>query len=690
MHSEQTKGVVDYYHGIPVADPCRWLEDGTSPEVREWTNRQREAFRAHIDPLPDRNSIRARVRQMLSVTSVDSPWQVGSRLFYMKRTSHQEQPCLMMHENDHEVTLIDPNDDPTHKLTLQLLQVSPDGTLLALGEKVGGEDTCSIKFFDTSTGSIMPTTIGRGFHRGITFGADRRTAYHAHERVDSNRQYYRAVYRLDLISGEESEVFFAGHGRRRRVRVIAGAPAEWMLYLVREPERQTEFYLHNAMTRATPRLLDISSFKEFGILLVGPRCLALVRRISGERQIVSFDADHPEPATGEIILQKLPDELTDFTVWGDFICASESTANKSLTTVYDLQGRQIDEIHYPPDATLVTYPRLSPAQTGIYYKYSSFAHPAILNFYDLHSKNHITIFSESPPFLPARVETLKDSFTSEDGTTVPIVVAWDPEHVLPGPAPMIFTAYGGFGTIIRPAYSNFITFLLQQGLRFAFANVRGGSELGYGWYEAGARRNKPNTIADFISGAEWLISRGFTTSSQLGVFGGSNSGLIVAAAMMQRPTLFGVVVCAGALLDMLRYHNFDLTYRWIPEYGSSDDPLDLPILLSYSPYHNIRTDVSYPPILLISGEADNRCNPLHVRKMAERLQKEARCNPILVDISPIRGHSQTMPLNTRIDSLSDVLAFICNELGVRVHEDGVAAQVRMTHQGDVHPAENSI
>jgi prolyl oligopeptidase len=209
---------------------------------------------------------------------------------------------------------------------------------------------------------------------------------------------------------------------------------------------------------------------------------------------------------------------------------------------------------------------------------------------------------------------------------------------------------------------------MQLGVKVAFANVRGGSEFGYEWYEAGCRRNKPNTVADFVAGAEWLIREGVTTPKRLGIFGGSNAGLVVAAAMNKRPDLFAVVIIAAALLDLLRYHKFDLTYRWIPEYGTADDSSDFPVLLSYSPYHNIREDAAYPSVLLMSGDADNRCNPFHIRKMGARLQQQFGNNRVLVDILPKRGHSQTMSLSSRIDSLADTLAFVCDELGVHMPE----------------------
>jgi prolyl oligopeptidase len=406
----------------------------------------------------------------------------------------------------------------------------------------------------------------------------------------------------------------------------------------------------------------------FAPLRVGSRCWALISRDGSKKQIVTFDARHPEPRHWEPILSDLPTTMNQCTIWDEAICITSSTGDTHMTAVYDLTGKKVDDISYPLDGTVQIYPRRGSPQKGIYYKYSSFVCPPVIRQYDLESRCHRAVSTENVPFIPKAVETHRTTYRSGDETRVPICVAWDPAKVSCGPGPLIFTAYGGFGVKITPAYSTFVTFLLEQGFRFAFANVRGGAELGPAWYEAGRRHNKPQTISDFIAGADWLIAKGFTTSNQMATFGGSNGGLLVAAAMVRRPDLFRATLCIAAILDMLRYHEFDLTYRWIDEYGSSDDPDDFAVLRSYSPYHAIQQGRDYPSVLFVTGEADNRCNPLHTRKMVARLQAESSGrNPVLADISPIRGHSPTLPLHIRVDALTDRLAFICNELGVRVH-----------------------
>jgi prolyl oligopeptidase len=233
--------------------------------------------------------------------------------------------------------------------------------------------------------------------------------------------------------------------------------------------------------------------------------------------------------------------------------------------------------------------------------------------------------------------------------------------------PTILTGYGGFGKSVTPQFSVFATLVVEKGCLFAVANVRGGSELGAQWHLEGKRQKRQNTFDDFIAAAEWLIEAGYTVPEKLAIAGGSNGGLLVGAAMTQRPDLFRAVLCMGPLLDMLGYHRFPMAKSWIDEYGSPDDPKHFRHLYDYSPYHRVREGLKYPAVLLVSGDADTRCDPMHARKMTARLQAAtASARPILLEYSALRGHMPVLPLADRIEALTDRLAFICDQLGVPV------------------------
>jgi prolyl oligopeptidase len=234
-----------------------------------------------------------------------------------------------------------------------------------------------------------------------------------------------------------------------------------------------------------------------------------------------------------------------------------------------------------------------------------------------------------------------------------------------GLQPTIMTSYGGYGVSMTPQFSIFVTFLAERGCLFALPNIRGGSEFGVEWHNAAKRRNRQTAYDDFLSALEWLVKTGRSSPERLAIFGGSNSGLLVGAALTQRPDLFRAAVCMVPLLDMLRYHLFDNAHIWREEYGTADDPEDFAVLASYSPYHRIRQGATYPATMIVSGDADKNCNSLHARKMTARLQAaNASPYPILLDYNKFRGHSPVLPLSERIAGLTDRMAFLCDQLQV--------------------------
>lgn len=236
-----------------------------------------------------------------------------------------------------------------------------------------------------------------------------------------------------------------------------------------------------------------------------------------------------------------------------------------------------------------------------------------------------------------------------------------------GAHPTIMTSYGGYGVSMTPQFSVFVAFLVEHGCLFALPNIRGGSEFGGEWHNAAKRRNRQTAYDDFLCAAAWLIDTGRTRSERLAIFGGSNSGLLTGAALTQRPDLFRAVVCMVPMLDMLRYHLFDNAHVWRDEFGTADDPDDFVALANYSPYHQVRPGVAYPATMIVSGDADRNCNPLHARKMTARLQAaNVSGRPILLDYSRFRGHSPVLPLSERIEALTDRMAFLCDQLDLSV------------------------
>jgi prolyl oligopeptidase len=257
------------------------------------------------------------------------------------------------------------------------------------------------------------------------------------------------------------------------------------------------------------------------------------------------------------------------------------------------------------------------------------------------------------------------SYPSKDGTAINMFLAHRKDLKPDGNLPTILYGYGGFNISLTPGFGASRFLFLERGGLLAIANLRGGGEFGEAWHQAGMLGKKQNVFDDFVAGAEWLIREGYTNPQRLCAQGGSNGGLLVGAALTQRPELFRAVVCQVPLLDMIRYHHFLLARLWIPEYGSADDAEQFRWLHAYSPYHHVVDGVAYPAVLLATAESDTRVDALHARKMAARLQAATSSNrPVLLRLETKAGHGAGKPRAKVLEELADMWSFVFAQLGM--------------------------
>jgi prolyl oligopeptidase len=325
----------------------------------------------------------------------------------------------------------------------------------------------------------------------------------------------------------------------------------------------------------------------------------------------------------------------------------------------------LEDIPFAKSGTVTLVSNFKPDCTSLFAVYESFVEPP--RIWEYTPTDGVTNpFSETFEHeVQAAFRVDEVAYLSTDGIEVPMSIVRSRSSDESRCTPLLLTGYGGFGVSMTPRYSVLVAILVELGAAFALPGIRGGAEFGRRWHEAGRRRNRKVAISDFLAAAQWLIAEGLTSSDRLGIFGGSNAGLLVASAMVRRPDLFRAVLSIAPLLDMIRFDRFDQARRWRSEYGSPDDPEDFEALLGYSPYHNVRESCDYAATLFITGDCDDRCNPAHVRKMAALLQnRDAQTNAIVVDYSEERGHSPVLPLSIRTEALARRLAFLCHELGI--------------------------
>ena len=407
--------------------------------------------------------------------------------------------------------------------------------------------------------------------------------------------------------------------------------------------------LHGADYSFVPRFVD-------------GRILAITDRNAPNRRIVEVQ---PRRSSDPVLFDVVPETDAMIRSWfatATHILVTYSRDAKTQIEVFDSSGKRLRQIHCKSNATLRVISG-DPCGEEILIERESFTEPIEISRYSPSSDASALWAKRKPAFDACAYTHTQASFLAKDGTSIPIFLVGKREVLNQESQPVIMTAYGGYGVPMTPQFSVLVGFLIERGCLFALPCIRGGSEFGARWHDAAKRRNRQVAFDDFLSAAEWLIRSGTTTPEKLAIFGGSNSGLLVGAAMTQRPDLFRAVLCMVPMLDMLRYHLFDAAYLWKDEFGTVDDAEDFRILASYSPYHAVRDGTAYPAAMIVSGDADQNCNPLHARKMAARLQAATSSpRPILLDYSPRRGHSPVLPLNERVDALSRRLAFVCDQL----------------------------
>ena len=666
--------VTETLHGVEITDPYRWLEDQDSPRTRAWIDEQSVYARAYFDAVLGREQIRERVRELLAFKEVISePWNVGDRYFFLKRQEGREQPVIVMRNGlfGEETVLVDPALRATGTSTaVSIVAISHDARFLAYSVRQGGTDHSALEILDIERNTVLPDRLPEGFCTGFVFAPDGTGFYYSHRDLRDPRPNHKVAFRHHFGSdrSQDVEVFFAGEGPNLFVGILDSLEANLLAYVVFSAGKDptTSIYMHGLELGAVPRLLlpDVRGY--FVPFFAHGQLFACTDFGAPNIRIVSIDLDDPNPAHWRDIVPQTNRRIQQFTVAGDRIFVTRVDRFSTQVEAFDIKDGKRKDVAFSPGGTIDLLNPTNRADSS-FYSYTSIAQPTTVHCYITREEKSYVWQRANVPFDPSVIAVEETSYPSKDGTSIPLLLAARNDLLHSRPLPTFLTGYGGFGSCVTPRFTAFATFLIEQGLLFAVPALRGGSELGEKWHRAGKRENRQNSFDDFISAAEWLISEGRSARGRIAIGGGSNAGLLVGAAIIQRPDLFRAAICLGPLLDMTRYHLFDFAAGWEEEYGSPDDEQDFCYLLSYSPYHHVQDDANYPAVLLVSGDADTRCNPMHARKMAARLQTANHSErPILLDYRTNWGHTPVQPLSTKIDALTDRLAFLCHELGIHV------------------------
>lgn len=668
----RTDNVVDTLHGVEVKDPYRWLEDQESAETRAWIEAQNDYTASLLGSLPGREQITRELTALVRVDSYRIPQAGGERYFFHKTLAEQNLSSIYMREGlqgaDH--LLIDPHGmSEDQSISVRLMEVSQDGNMMAYGVRYGGEDEVTVRFYDVEGRSDLPDELPTGRYDEICFEPGNGGVYYSLYLDEGPRVYY---HRMGGGSGNDREIEIGDYGPGKGVSIALSEDGRYLLYTVWHGSAalKSEVYFIDLEDegRSWTVVNDIDARFEpaWGgdYIYIRTNWNAPNGRILRLRPDDVAAGRSSSPAAWEEILPETEGVIEGFTPAGGRIFVNYLENVVSSVQIFYADGRCAGTIDFPSLGS-ASGVRGRWKESGAFFSFSSYHIPPTIYHYDTTRGIQIIWARRDVPIDSERYQTKQVWVTSADGTRVPMFVVHAVDLDLDGNRPTLLSGYGGFNHAMTPWFGSYTAMWIKHGGVYAVPGLRGGGEFGESWHRAGMLESKQNTFDDFIAAAEWLIDNGYTNPRKMAISGGSNGGLLVGAALTQRPDLFKAVVCTYPLLDMVRYDKFLVAAFWVSEYGSAEDAEQFKYIYAYSPYHNVMRGREYPAVLFVTGDADTRVDPLHARKMTALLQAaNASRNPILLQYDTRAGHSGGKPTDKYINDLTDEMLFLFWQLDI--------------------------
>jgi prolyl oligopeptidase len=679
--------IVDTLHGVQVADPYRWLEDEKASEVQAWMKAQDRLTRDWLAGVTVRDALARRFRELFYQEAISPPIHRGNRYFYTRTHKDKEKAILYWHEGESgaEKVLLDPNGwSPDGTVSLGMWRPSWDGRKVVFARKPNAADEATLLVTDVDTGEwsqvdVIPgakyadpkwTPDGKGFYyewlpvdpaipvdqrpgytavRFHTLGTDPKTDPWVHPRTGDPSTFLSSDLSRDgkylfvfIIRGwSENDIYWKRVGEKDFRLLVKGAGARYSVQAW-----QDQFYV--VTDEGAPR--------------------QRVFRVSPEK---------PERASWKEIVSEDPvASLMSVQLTGGHLALLYLRDAASELRVATLEGKPVRTVALPGVGAASNLVGLEDEDEA-FFLFHSFTTP--LQVYKMSvSSGKVGLWAKVEVPVDTSLYTVQQVFyPSKDGTKIPLFLVHRKDLKRDGERPTLLYGYGGFNVSMQPGFRSSIFPWLDAGGVYAVANLRGGGEYGKAWHEAGRLHHKQNVFDDFHAAAEYLVREKYTRPGRLAIQGGSNGGLLVGAAMTQRPELYGAVVCSVPLLDMVRYHQFGSGRTWIPEYGTADKPEDFQVLYAYSPYHQLKEGVRYPPLLMLSADHDDRVDPMHARKFVAAVQSlRGPGAPALLRIEANAGHGGADQVAKAIESSADMYAFLFQTFDMMGAAGGATAEAR--------------
>jgi prolyl oligopeptidase len=671
------------YHGTKIADPYRPLEDPDAAATRAWVEAENAITGGFLNSIPQRAAILKRLSELWDYERFSTPVREGGRYFYSHNSGLQNQSVLFVSDSldGQPRMLLDPNAlsaDGTVALTERA--ASKDGRRLAYALAAAGSDWHEWRVRDVATGKDLPDHLKWSKFSGAAWRPDGHGFFYGRfpePRTDLSLKgvnYYQKVYEHRIGTNQDDDRLVWEDRAHREWRAIPHVTDDGQ-FLILTVEKGTDakyrvLYRRLDQPDAQPIHLvgEFDSEYEF-IDNDGPVFWFKTDKDAPRGRIIAIDTRQPDPAHWMTLVPEAPETLEAVHAVADHFLAIYLKDAHSLVRVFELKGRHVRDLALPSlGSVLGLAGKRSDKET--FYSFTSFTTPTTVYRLDVAMGTSTVWRAPKLTFSPADYETTQVFYTSKDGTRIPMFLSHKKGLKRDAANPTLLYGYGGFKISLTPSFSPGALAWMEMGGLYAVPNLRGGGEYGEEWHQAGTRLKKQNVFDDFIAAAQWLIANQYTASRRLAIAGRSNGGLLVGACMTQRPDLFGAALPGVGVMDMLRFHKFTIGWAWVDDYGSSDDSGQFPALLAYSPLHQIRPGVCYPPTLITTADHDDRVVPAHSFKFAAALQAAQSCrNPVLIRIETRAGHGTGKPTAKLIEEAADQWAFLVKVLGVETRPE---------------------
>lgn len=657
------------FHGVTLTDPYHWLEDFDSPETAAFLSAQDDYARAILAKAPGQEFLRKRLSELTRTDNVGIPTVAGGRYFYTRTRADADLPVLCVREgfDGPEEVLLDPASLSSDRSANAVQSdVSRDGKLAAYLLRQSGQDEVEVRVKDVDTRQDLPDRLPKALYESVSILPDRSGFYYARRsRSEGPRVFF---HRMGSDPSSDEEIF--GKGLKPSVFVSADVSSDgrWLIVEAQEGWAKAEVLVADLERKLPLRSLTSGLTDQFRPRMAGPGLLALETTWKAPRgRVLLVNLENPSREGWREIVPEGPDTISNFQVIGGRVFVSYLRDVRLKIEMFGLDGKRLGEVALPGPVSGGISGEWDQEEGFLFYQ--SFTSPGETWAYRPSTGGKRLWFARKVPLEKNVFEVRQEWFSSKDGTRVPMYLVHRKGLALDGRKPTLLTGYGGFNVSQMPGFSPLAILWAELGGVWARPNLRGGSEFGEEWHRAGMLAKKQNVFDDFLAAAQWLIQHKVTNPSRLAISGTSNGGLLVGAALTQRPDLFRAVYCGYPDLDMVRYFRYTKNNNApaLLEYGDASKAEEFPFLRAWSPYERVAEGTKYPAVLLATGAGDTRVPPQQAVKMAAKLQWATRSGlPVLLRFDRKSGHAGGRTLSKFLEDLAAEQAFLLQQLGVPV------------------------